>query len=114
MARARRLISVTISRDPDRASLDEDAAASTSAVSASPAEPLLARLRVLFDLEEPLRECDQRAGEVAAVDSRDVARVQRRQARGVVPVEKVSRIALETCRLPSVASRRRSSASVDR
>ena len=58
-------------------------------------EPLRARLRMLFDLEEPLRECDQRAGEVAAVDGRDVARVQRRQAGRVVPVEKVPAIPLE-------------------
>ena len=41
-------------------------------------EPLRTRLRVLFELDQPLRERDQRAGQVAAVDGRDVPRVQRR------------------------------------
>ena len=44
---------------------------------------------------QPLRERDQRAGEIAAVDGRDVARMQRRQRRRVVPVEEMSLVALE-------------------
>ena len=57
---------------------------------------------------QALRQRDQRAGEVAAVDGRDVARVQRRQRRRVVPVEEV---ALGTARAPRASSASRSSRS---
>ena len=50
-----------------------------SAVSASPASRCASVCGRSFELEQTLRERDQRAGEVAAVDGRDVARVQRRR-----------------------------------
>ncbi len=47
------------------------------------------------ELQQALRQGDQRAGEVAAVDRRDVVRPQRRQRRRVVPVQEVAVVALE-------------------
>ena len=44
---------------------------------------------------QALRERDQRAGKVAAVDRRDVPRMQRRQRRRVVPVQEVALVTLE-------------------
>ena len=58
-------------------------------------EPLPPRLRLLDERHQPLRERDQRRGKVAAVDGRDVARVEWRQRRGVVPVEEVAFVPLE-------------------
>ena len=50
---------------------------------------------VSTSIDQALRERDQRGGEVAAVDRRDVARVERRQRRRVVPVEEVTFMPLE-------------------
>ena len=47
------------------------------------------------DLETALFEREQACGEVATVDRRDVARLERRQRARVVPVEEVSAVALE-------------------
>ena len=59
-------------------------------------EPLLPGLRARGKRHQTLRERDQRRGEIAAVDRRDVARVERRQRLGAVPVEKMALVAFET------------------
>ncbi len=46
-------------------------------------------------LEAALRQSEQRTGEVAAVDRRNVTRLQGRETPRVVPVEQVSAVALE-------------------
>ena len=80
-----------------------------SAVSASPSSRCARVCGSLVELEQPLRERDQRAGEVAAVDGGDVARMQRRQRRRVVPVQEVPVVPLEPSSVVSVRSRRRRS-----
>ena len=45
--------------------------------------------------QEPLRQRDERAGEVAAVDRRHVTRKERRERPRVVPVQEVSFVALQ-------------------
>ena len=95
IARARRLISVTVWRRSEAPAL-HDGRLARAGLPCRPDRPAAApRLRGLFELEQPLRQRDQRAGEVAAVDGRDVARVQRRQGRRVVPVQEVSLIVFE-------------------
>ena len=79
-----------------RADVDDDAAASRSAVSTRPSSRCSRRLRSDGQSEKSLRQRDERAGEVAAVHGRHVARVQRRERRRVVPVQEVPFVALET------------------
>ena len=72
MARARRLISVTIARVPKSTFAEDDASGEEHGGVGQPFEPLFQCLRLLFELEQALRQRDERAGEVAAIDRRDI------------------------------------------
>ena len=94
-ARARRLISVIVFVDPRcgiarRGRVGEDACRVGQS-----SETLRVCLRVLFELENPLGERDKRRGEVAAVDGRDITRMQWRQGDGVVPIQEMPLVSLE-------------------
>ena len=95
MARARRLISVTIARVPKSDVRRGRRHGEQHGSVGQPFEPLFQCLRLLFELEQALRQRDERAGEVAAIDRRDIPRVQRRPRRRVVPVQEVTAIAFE-------------------
>ena len=75
---------VDLGHDRPRADIDvaeDDAWARRSAASASPSSRCSLCLRLLFELEQALRQRDERPGEVAAIDRRDVPRMQRRPRR---------------------------------
>ena len=67
----------------------------TSAVSMSPSTRRCRLLRLRGEPGEPLRQRDQRRGQVAAVDGRDISGMKRRQRRRVVPVEEVALVPLQ-------------------
>ena len=55
-----------------------------------PLEHARTRNRVIGQREQPCAQCEQMAGEVAAIHRRNVQRGQRHQRFGVVPVVKMS------------------------